>query len=173
MSDAGANSETSLGKRVTGELREFAIIATYLYVCFTALAFLKASILHDEGIQFAPWAFAAIKAVVSAKFILVGRALHLGEGFRNYPLIVPTLYRSITFVVFVTVLTIIEEITVGYLHGRTIMDSLSEMGGGMRDQRIATILVLLLIFIPYFAFRSLGDIIGDRVLVRLYFERRQ
>ncbi|MGB9296977.1 MAG: hypothetical protein WCB52_12350, partial [Pseudolabrys sp.] len=59
------------------------------------------------------------------------------------------------------------------LHGRTIMDSLSEMGGGMRDQRIATILVLLLIFIPYFAFRSLGDIIGDRVLVRLYFERRQ
>ncbi|MGB2659222.1 MAG: hypothetical protein WBC84_13380 [Pseudolabrys sp.] len=173
MSDAGANSETSLGKRVTGELREFAIIATYLYVCFTALAFLKASILHDEGIQFAPWAFAAIKAAVSAKFILVGRALHLGEGFRNYPLIVPTLYRSITFVVFVTVLTIIEEITVGYLHGRTIMDSLSEMGGGMRDQRIATILVLLLIFIPYFAFRSLGDIIGDRVLVRLYFERRQ
>ena len=173
MSEAGANSETSLGKRVTGELREFAIIATYLYVCFTALAFLKASILHDEGIQFAPWAFAAIKAVVSAKFILVGRALHLGEGFRNYPLIVPTLYRSITFVVFVTVLTIIEEITVGYLHGRTIMDSLSEMGGGMRDQRIATILVLLLIFIPYFAFRSLGDIIGDRVLVRLYFERRQ
>lgn len=173
MSDAGANSETSLGKRVTGELREFAIIATYLYVCFTALAFLKASILHDEGIQFAPWAFAAIKAAVYAKFILVGRALHLGEGFRNYPLIVPTLYRSITFVVFVTVLTIIEEITVGYLHGRTIMDSLSEMGGGMRDQRIATILVLLLIFIPYFAFRSLGDIIGDRVLVRLYFERRQ
>ncbi|MGA9000538.1 MAG: hypothetical protein WB463_21920 [Pseudolabrys sp.] len=173
MSDAGANSETSLGKRVTGELREFAIIATYLYVCFTALAFLKASILHDEGIQFAPWAFAAIKAVVSAKFILVGRALHLGEGFRNYPLIVPTLYRSITFVVFVTVLTIIEEITVGYLHGRTIMDSFSEMGGGMRDQRIATILVLLLICIPYFAFRSLGDIIGDRVLVRLYFERRQ
>jgi len=173
MSEAGANSETSLGKRVTGELREFAIIATYLYVCFTALAFLKASILHDEGIQFAPWAFAAIKAVVSAKFILVGRALHLGEGFRNYRLIVPTLYRSITFVVFVTVLTIIEEITVGYLHGRSVMDALSEMGGGMRDQRIATILVLLLIFIPYFAFRSLGDIIGDRVLVRLYFERRQ
>ena len=173
MSDAGANSETSLGKRVTGELREFAIIATYLYVCFTALAFLKASILHDEGIQFAPWAFAAIKAVVSAKFILVGRALHLGEGFRNYPLIVTTLYRSITFVVFVTVLTIIEEMTVAYLHGRSVMDALSEMGGGMRDQRIATIFVLLLIFIPYFAFRALGDVIGDRVLVRLYFERRQ
>jgi hypothetical protein len=173
MSEAAANSEKSLRERMTGELREFGIIATYLYVCFTALAFLKASILHDEGIQFAPWAFAAIKAVVSAKFILVGRALHVGEGFRNYPLIVPTLYRSITFVLFVTVLTIIEEMTVAYLHGRSVMDALSETGGGASDQRIATIIVLLLIFIPYFAFRSLGDIIGDRVLVRLYFERRQ
>jgi hypothetical protein len=25
---------------------------------------------------------------------------------------------------------------------------------------------------PYFAFRSLGDIVGDRILVRLFFERR-
>jgi hypothetical protein len=33
-------------------------------------------------------------------------------------------------------------------------------------------LILLLILIPYFAFRSLGDIIGDRTLVRLYFEPR-
>ncbi|MGB9042258.1 MAG: hypothetical protein WCC81_07270 [Pseudolabrys sp.] len=78
MSEAAANSEKSLRERMTGELREFGIIATYLYVCFTALAFLKASILHDEGIQFAPWAFAAIKAVVSAKFILVDSAPRRG-----------------------------------------------------------------------------------------------
>jgi hypothetical protein len=29
-----------------------------------------------------------------------------------------------------------------------------------------------LILIPYFAFRSLGDIVGDKILVRLFFERR-
>ena len=38
---------------------------------------------------------------------------------------------------------------------------------------IATSIILLLIFIPYFAFRSLGDIIGNDVLRRLYFERRR
>jgi len=37
---------------------------------------------------------------------------------------------------------------------------------------VATSLILLLILIPYFAFRSLGDVIGDRTLVRLYFEPR-
>jgi hypothetical protein len=156
MSDVGAKSETSFGSRMTNELREFVILAGYLYVCFTALAYLKATILHDQGIDFAPWAFAAIKAVVSAKFMLIGRALGLGDSLKNYPLIVPTLYK----------------ITIGYLHGRTIVDATSEIAGGTRDQRLATSIVLLLIFIPYFAFRSLGDIIGDKILVRLYFERR-
>ena len=171
MSQVGINSE-SFGKKISVELREFAILATYLYVCFTALAYLKASILHDQGVDFAPWAFAAIKAAVSAKFMLIGRALHVGEGFKKYPLIVPTVYKSLAFVLLVAVLTVLEEITVGYLHGRTIVDAIADIGGGTRDQRIATSIVLLLIFIPYFAFRSLGDVIGDRILVRLYFERR-
>ena len=117
--------------------------------------------------------FAAIKALVSAKFILVGRALQIGEGLKKYPLIVPTLYKSIAFVALVSILTIIEEIAVGYLHGRSVMEAMAEVGGGYRDQRIATMIILLLIFIPYFAFRSLGDIIGDKILLRLYFERRQ
>jgi hypothetical protein len=36
----------SIGAKVTDELKEFAIIAAYLYVCFTALLFYKASILQ-------------------------------------------------------------------------------------------------------------------------------
>jgi hypothetical protein len=166
-----ANSE-SLGERISAELREFAILGTYLYVCFTALAFFKAAILHAEGIDFAPWVLAAVKAAISAKFMLIGRALHIGEGFRKYPLIIPTIYKSIAFVILVSALTILEEICMGYLHGQSIMDAMADIGGGTRDQRIATSFILLLIFIPYFAFRSLGDIIGDRVLLRLYFERR-
>ncbi len=172
MSEVGVHSETTVGKRITTELREFAVTAGYLYICFTALAYLKASILHDQGVDFAPWAFAAIKAAVSAKFMLIGNAFHIGDGYKKYPLIVPTLYKSVAFVVLVSALTVLEEIAVGYLHGRAIMDAMADIGGGTRDQRIATSVVLLLIFIPYFAFRSLGDIIGDRILVRLYFERR-
>jgi hypothetical protein len=172
MSDVRIQSETTVGKRITSELREFAVLATYLYVCFTALAYLKASILHDQGVDFAPWAFAAVKAAVSAKFMLIGNAFHIGDSYRKYPLIIPTLYKSVAFVVLVAVLTVFEEIAIGYLHGRTIMDAIADIGGGTRDQRIATTIILLLIFIPYFAFRSLGDIIGDRILIRLYFERR-
>jgi lauroyl/myristoyl acyltransferase len=40
-------------------------------------------------------------------------------------------------------------------------------------QFVATILIIFLILVPYFAFRSLGDIVGDKMLVRLFFERRR
>jgi len=171
MSQVDINS-VSLANKISVELREFATLGTYLYVCFTALAFFKASILHAEGIDFAPWIFAAVKAVVSAKFMLIGRAIHIGDGFKKYPLIVPTVFKSIAFVILVSALTVLEEMCVGYLHGESITDAMANIGGGTRDQRIATSFILLLIFIPYFAFRSLGDIIGDRILLRLYFERR-
>ena len=40
-------------KRAAHELKEFLIIAAYFYVCFTALAYLKAAILEAQGIAFA------------------------------------------------------------------------------------------------------------------------
>jgi hypothetical protein len=45
------------------------------------------------------------------------------------------------------------------------------IAGGTFHQMVATSVILLLILIPYFAFRSLADVIGERTLVRLYFER--
>jgi len=45
--------EVSIRKRVVHELKEFLIIAAYFYVCFTALAYLKAAILQAHGVEFA------------------------------------------------------------------------------------------------------------------------
>jgi hypothetical protein len=41
--------------------------------------------------------------------------------------------------------------------------------GGTFRQFVATILIKFLIVIPYFAFRSLGDIVGNEIL-RLFIE---
>ena len=51
MNDGAA--KPSFGKRAAHEFKEFLIIAAYLYVCFTALAYLKAAILEAQGIAFA------------------------------------------------------------------------------------------------------------------------
>jgi hypothetical protein len=98
------SAKVPISTRVKDELREFAVIAAYLFICFTALAYLKASILKAHGIAFAPFGFAAIKALVCAKFVSVGHVLRVGEGFKSLPLIWPTLYKSLSFLALLLVL---------------------------------------------------------------------
>jgi len=161
-------------ERFVIELREFAILATYLFICFTALAAYKAAILRAYGVSFAPWVLAAVKALVSAKFLLIGRVFGLGNGLaKKHPLIISTLYRSFAFLVLLVFLTAAEEIILGHLRGKSIADSLADLAGGTLWQVIATSVIMLLVLIPWFAFRALGEVIGDETLVRLYFERRQ
>jgi hypothetical protein len=86
-----------------------------------------------------------------------------------YPLIVPTLYKSFAFVVLVSILTVIEETTIGFFTVERLWTPWQNWGRNTQSDDCDDI-ILLLILIPYFAFRSLGEIIGDGIL--LYFQRR-
>ena len=171
--NTGAEAKASLRKRAADELREFLIIAAYLYVCFTALAYFKAAILQAHGVSFAPFGIAAVKALICAKFMSVGHAIHLGERHQKEALIWPTLRRSFAFLALLLVLNVLEEVIIGYFHYRGVMDSIAAVGGGTIHQLIAGSIIVLLILIPFFAFRSLGEVVGERTLLRLFFEPRE
>jgi hypothetical protein len=159
--------------RVKREIREFAVLSAYLFVCFAALAYLKAAILQAHGIAFAPFGFAAIKALICAKFILVGRAVGYDDRFKMLPLIWPTLYKSLAFLLLLVVLSVIEEVVVGFIHHRSVLASIADFGGGTLDQLIATCVVVLLTLIPFFAFRALAEIVGQGNLVRVFLQTRR
>lgn len=166
----GGASREDIRKRMTEEMREFAILSTYFFLCFASLAYFKFALLQAEGVQFAPFAFAAGKALICAKFVLVGRALRVGSQFHQRPLIVRVLYRSASFWLLLLALNVAEEMIVGLIHHKTVHEIMSTIGGGTYHQMIATSVVMLLILIPYFAFRLLGELIGERNLFRLFFE---
>ena len=173
MMERDVHSKLSIREKAIVELREYFILATYLWICFSAVAYLKAAILEAHGIAFAPWLFAVIKALLSAKFLMLGRMLHVGEGQHSTrPLIVAVLSKSLALMVFLMALTALEEVVVSFLHGRSVVSALTGFGGGTVDQLIATCFVLMLIFIPYFAFRALGEVFGERNLLHLFFQRR-
>ncbi len=167
-----AAEKPSIKKRAADELREFLIISAYLYVCFTALTFFKAAVLHAHDIPFAPFGLAAVKALICAKFVSIGHALHLAERHKNQALIWPTLHKSLAFLVLLLVLNVLEEVIVGYLHHRPVQELVLDVAGGTLQQLIAASFVMLLILIPFFAFRSLGEVVGERTLLRLFFEPR-
>ena len=165
-------SKASRGKKALHEVRELIVLTAYLYVAFSALIFFKFAILRGQEIGWAPWGLPFIKAVLVAKFVLLGRAFHTGERYRTKPLIWPTLHKSAIFLVIVAILTAIEEAVVGLFHGRTIWQSIAATGGST-PEKLATLLLVFLIFCPYFGIRSLGEALGEKSLIRLFFVDRQ
>jgi hypothetical protein len=170
--ESGLNNPTtakpSLQHRATEELKEFLILSLYLYVCLGAIIIMKSAILNSVGVEFDLWGIAAIKALLLAKFMLIGKALHLGEN-KNRPLAWPTLYQSALTLVLLIILTALEEILVGALHQRTIKESLTHVAGDRLDMVLATFLIMFLILVPYFAFRNLAEVLGPGILPRLFF----
>lgn len=164
----GSVSKPSLRERATEELIEFSVLFVYLYISLGALILMKSAILQEAGVSFTIWGIAAVKALLLAKFMLIGRALHIGEVHKNKPLIYPTLYKSLAFLLLLLALTAIEEVLVGLIHHRPLADSMAHIVGPTLLQGLATCIIMFLILLPYFAFRCVQDVLGHRYLVDLF-----
>jgi hypothetical protein len=163
------NPDEGVGRRTIHEFKMFALTFLYLYVILGVLILFKTAILHGHGVDFTPWGVAAVKAAILAKFMLIGHALKLGDSGKVGPLIWPTLYGAVTFMLLLVLLTIIEEIVVGLLHGRSVALSLGELSGSHLEETGAWIIILLLVMIPYFAFRVLAMSLGSERLMQMFF----
>ena len=163
----------SLKGRAVSELKAFILLTIYLYVAFSALIMFKAGVMREAGESWSPWGLALIKSLLVAKFMLVGKAVHAGERFRDKPLIWQTVYRSLVFLAFVLVLTVIEEAIVGLIHHKPVWEAVSEIGGGNLTEFLATLAIVFLIFFPYFAFQALGEITGAKPLFALFLKQRR
>jgi hypothetical protein len=165
-------AKATLQQRTTHEFKELLILTVYLYITLGAVIAVKTAVLHTVGIEFAPWGVAIVKALVLAKFILIGDAMKIGERHTG-PLIWPTLHKAFGFLLLLVILTIIEEAVVGLFHHRSIAASLGDLVGARLDETLAGYLIMLLVLIPYFAFRVLDDALGKGRLVRMFFIERE
>ena len=66
----------------------------------------------------------------------------------------------------------LEEIIIGLLHHRHIVDSVLGLAGGTLYQLITASFLVLLMLIPFFAFRVLGELVGESNLICLLFLQR-
>jgi hypothetical protein len=165
-------SEAHRGSKFAEEFKAMAALTAYLYVCFGAVILFKSAVLREAGIHHEIWGLALIKALVMAKFMLLGRMLHVGERYRDKPLIWPTLYHALMFLIVLLILTTLEELIVGVIHGRAIADSLNHVVGPIFFEGLAVCLILFLVLVPYSAFTCLSDVVGERETIRLFFVSR-
>jgi hypothetical protein len=165
-------TKAPLHQRAMHELKELAFISLYLYITLGAVILMKTAVLHTQGVEFTPWGIAIVKAVVLGKFMLLGEAVKIGGRTTTGPLIWPTLRKAFGLLVLLIVMTIIEEAVVGLFHHRSIAASLGELFGPRLEETLAGYVIMLLVLLPYCAFRVLEEALGQGRLARMFFVGR-
>jgi hypothetical protein len=173
MMDSAGAKEGSLRAKAASELRELVVLTVYLWLCFGAVIFLKDAILEAHGIAALPLGFAAIKAVVCAKFVMIGRLLPVAARRTGERFVVAILRRSLALLVILIALTLVEHIVLAMIHGQPLAEAMASLGGGTAYQMAATIAIMLLILVPYVAFHALDEALGKGTMRRLLLERQR
>lgn len=115
---------SGLAQHGRSRLRSFPATAADFYACYGFLLLYKATLLHDQGVDYAPYGLAAGKALLPAKFVLIGDKLQLGAQIRGRRSLIYFIMRKSTlFFLLMIALSVVEEAIVGALHGRSVRDT--------------------------------------------------
>ena len=167
--DNAIPSLKNLSRKMLGELKQFAVLSFYLYICFGAVILYTVSVLRSQGIDYSPYGLALIKALIMGKFILIGDSLGIGKAQEHRPLIHALIYKSVVYLAFLIILTTAEEVAVGLLHGRSAIAVLSGIGGGTGLQILTKCFLLWLILLPIIGIQEISKVLGPGVLYRMFF----
>ncbi|MGO9374162.1 MAG: hypothetical protein ACLQBD_18995 [Syntrophobacteraceae bacterium] len=161
-----------LKKRLFQEMVEYWINVCYLALVFAAFTQYRRLILAAHDITYTNYGVAVIEALILAKVIMIGAVLRLGRGLEQKPLIYPTIYKTFVFTLFVAVFTVIEHAIMGLWQGKGLTGGLVDLLGKGHHELLAGCLVTFVAFIPFFAVRELGRVLGEGKIGTLFFRRR-
>lgn len=161
----------TFAQKARHELKEYAFLSAYLYVCFGAIVLYKMAILNGQDVEFLAFGIPAIKALILAKFILLAHVILVGERSSNARLVTVIAIKALLYLILLLFMSLIEECVVGLYHGRSLITVLTGMGRRL-PEIMAMSAIMLLILIPYLASRELDVELGKGRLWSLLLEHR-
>ena len=153
------------------EMTAYWINVLYLTLLFAVFTSYKRLILADYDIGYSNWGISFIKALVLAKVIMIGSLVHVGKRLETKPLILPTLFQSVLFTGWVTLFAVIESTVRGLFEGHGLAGALDHLLREGTHEFVAKCLVVFVAFIPFFAFKELGRVLGKGVIWQLFFRK--
>jgi len=154
------------------KLKSYWITALYITIFFSIFTDYKRLILAHYQISYGEYGISLIKGLVLAKVIIVAEHLHLGSGFENKSLIIPTMYKSFLFTICVAVLSIIEYMIRGFLRKEGLGNIPDLFIRCFSYEWFASMLVVFASFIPFFGIRELSRVLGRGKISELFFHRK-
>lgn len=155
--------------RLREEFKLFGIIALYLWAFLGSFTIYRRLILAEAGEPYLHYGIALIEALVIAKVIVIGRMFGFSRHFEDKRLIVPVLYKTFLFGILVLLFGAAEHALTGWVHGQGAMGGLRGIGGIGAYELGARVLVLIVAFMPFFAFGEIGRVLGPGRLAAMCF----
>ena len=154
-------------------MKEFLVIVIYLWIVFALFALYRSVILSEHQIDVTSQGFALVNALALGKVMLLARKFRMGEFDPSRPLMYPTLLKSAIFSVILGCFKILEEAAVGLYRGRSLNDSIAEIGGGTLEGILSLTVILFVVLIPFFAFTELEKVVGEGKLEKVFCHRHE
>lgn len=153
------------------ETKKILAIAAYLYLVITGMEVYKAYILHERLIVDFKLGYNAIEALLFAKVVLIGDLMHLGERFRRYPAIVPTIAKAFIFSLFVAAFSVLETLVEHLFHHESFAEALQAVVALDRGTIAIHVVLMFLNFVPLFATWEMARIVGEEKFIDMFFTR--
>lgn len=151
----------SVKQRVWHELKTYFWVSLYLWLCFGVLFLYESAMLKDQGQSYLHFGVALVKALVIGKFILIGEAIKVGDrGPKGPTLAHRIVWKTFAFLVMLIIFHVLEEIIVGWVHGKGAVESLTEFFSSPWIEILAPTLVMTLVLIPLISTLEISKAMG-------------
>jgi hypothetical protein len=156
----------TLKSRVVHEFKQLAILSAYLAVFFCVMATYSMLLMGKFGISYFVYGAAVINAILVAKVILVGEAVHVGRRFEEKALLISASWKAFVFGWLVFVLHLSEEVLKHLFHHQSVAAAFRDV---RLDDLLMRTIVIICAFVPLFLFRELRRVIGGENLRKVLF----
>ena len=154
------------------EMFEYLFNFAFLSFFLVSFAWYRRLILASYHIQFTDYWAPLIEAAILAKVIMIGDALRMGRAFRNRPLAIPTIYRTIVFSLFVVLFSVIEHVVSALFHGKKAADGIAELTSTGWQGLLASYVLIIAALLPFFTVKAIEDAFGEGKIRSIFFMRR-
>jgi hypothetical protein len=159
--------KTALKQKLAHELRKYLTILLFLAPLFCAFATYRMLLLGRFREGAFEYGTALINALILSKVILIGEYLRLGKRYEHRPLIYSTAYKSFVFTLLAAVFHVLEGVIKGWVHGEGLAGA--ALHGKGLGELLARGVVFFCAFLPFFALRETGRVLGEGRLADLFF----
>lgn len=166
-----AEKKAHLKEVAKEETRNFISLFLYLALILCSFQFYRHLVLAEYHIQYARVGYGLIQALILAKVVMIGEAMHIGSLFGNAPRILVILFKTVVFSLFVMVFAAGEHFVEGLFEHESISQIWAAFIAQGKDEILGRVLLMVVSFIPMFALIELAQGMGEKGIHRVFLQR--